>query len=643
MIKNNGKRNHYGYVVVLVAAAMQGCSSEATNSESNLALGATDPLPNSTVQSSEEAGSGNLIGNGISGSLLLPLVDGVPTATATPPQVLNSIENSAVPESVAALEAPKPPISIEPPAQATATTPISEIQSSAVVAPAPATQLSTTPTQQTTSLHSPIQELQFFPEPVDQTGFLNDRPSSIQCLEFPDNTIGFNDVDNDDWRSWVAPTKHHYSGATEHLSIVKSSNNKIAMRQQLVPNSKGSQTVSAGAYLSSTDTYRLTQSIYLEPGFDWGGKNEGGKLGFGFGGGTAPTGGKLQTDGFTARFMWRGNKDGTAHITIYSYAADRKQSLPYGDDHPLAGFNVPIGEWFDLAMEVTANSTTSRSDGSLRAWANGVQLLEMDGIQWQASGDKPAVQRLIYTTFYGGNDSSWSPDKTTYIRFTDVCWSPVLQHFEPLNPSLGSARNAAQFEATKDTEGTIFSDFVQNDNANLNYAALAGSPRAVIINGLAEIELLLPIQDYLIDWYIYNALDRLNDSLTESDWRDNYSVKKTSQTIVHLYEAVRDSLAGANVTNAPAFVQSQLMRTSTQLAQAAIDLATFEVNKAQATSLSPNCVDCLTVGLFAQQSQDELTAGQQLVTTAPLGAVEHALQARKAAVAAVNSAGNSAE
>jgi len=313
--------------------------------------------------------------------------------------------------------------------------------------------------------------------------------------------------------------------------------------------------------------------------------------------------------------MWRGNKDGTARMTIYSYAADRKQSLPYGDDHPLEGFNVPIGEWFDLAMEVTANSDISKSDGSLKAWANGTQLLEMEGIQWQASGDKPAVQRLMYTTFYGGNDSSWSPDKTTYIRFADVCWSPVLHNFEPLDPTLGSARNADQFLATKDSEGTIFSDFVQNDGAALN-----------------------SIRDSLIDWHTYNALDRLNDSLAGPDWIDNYSVKKSAQTITHLYEAVRDSLAGASAPNAPAFVQSQLTRTSTQLAQAAIDLAAVQVDIARTTPSSINCADCPIADLYAQQSQDELVFARQLVESAPLRAVEHAEQARKSAIAAITSA-----
>jgi len=301
---------------------------------------------------------------------------------------------------------------------------------------------------------------------------------------------------------------------------------------------------------------------------------------------------------------------------------------------------VPIGEWFDLAMEVTVNSSTGASDGSLRAWANGVQLLDMNGIQWQASGDKPAVQRLIYTTFYGGNDSSWSPDKTTYIRFADVCWSPVLDSFEPLEPTLGSAANAAQFEATKDAEGTIFSDFVQDDDANLDYAALADSPRAVIMNGLAEIELMLPIRDNLIDWHIYNSLDRISDSLAGPDWIDNYSVNRQAPTITHLYEAVRDALAAASVPNAAVFVQNQLKQTSTQLAQAALDLAMAQVDIAKVAASNPDCLDCQSAQRFVQQAEYELNAGRQLSEDAPLRAVEHAEQARKEAVKALNRSGN---
>ena len=600
---NDINRRHYWHVALFLAA-IQGCGSGATDTEPNPNLAAAIGSPNVDLQSSETAIEQQF--SSTNSGFTLPLVDGIPTATTAPRFDTNS-ESSATPTTVstAVLEAPKPPI-----IPVTAT---NEVEP----------------------------EPEAVPQQINQSGFLNDRPSSIQCLELPDNAISFSDVDNDDWRAWVAPTKHHFSSATEYLSIGRSSDGKNTLRQQLVPNNNGSQTVVAGAYLSSADTYRLTQSVYLEPGFDWGGTNEGGKLGFGFGGGSAPTGGKLQTDGFTVRFMWRGNNDGTAYMTIYSYAADRNQRLPYGDDHPLVGFNVPIGEWFDLAMEVTVNTSTSKSDGSLRAWANGSQLLALDGIQWQASGNKPAIQRLMYTTFYGGNDSSWSPDKTTYIRFADVCWSPVLDNFEPLDPTLGSARNAAQFMATKDAEGTIFSDFTQNDNANLNYAALADSPRAAIINSLAEVELLLPVRDNLIDWHIYNALDRMNDSLAGPDWVDNYSTNQQAQTITYLYEAVRDSLAGASAPNAPTIVHSQLTQASSKLAQAAIDLAKAQVDLARTKSSNPDCINCLAAQYFVQQANSELLAARQLMLTAPLEAIEYAEQARKTANEAITSTDNS--
>jgi len=85
-------------------------------------------------------------------------------------------------------------------------------------------------------------------------------------------------------------------------------------------------------------------------------------------------------------------------------------------------------------------------------------------------------------------------------------------------------------------------------------------------------------------------------------------------------------------------VQSQLARTSAQLAQAAIDLVTVQVEIARTTSSSINCENCPITDLFVQQAEGDLALGRQLVETAPLQAIEHAEQARKSAITAITSA-----
>ena len=640
MINKFKPGRNFGYLV-LSAAVLQACGGGSSDLVQEPALGAAQEVPYSTVDSANAnspiVAESILTGyaTSIPSPTLVPAVtneeaasegsiEPVEAAATTSVPVSNTLEQTepepepeptALPVEAAVAEAPKPPAENE--AEATVDT------------VAENTEVNVTNTAAAT------------PETAPTLAFANALPSSIQCLEFPQNDIGFGNVDNEDWRAWVAPTRHRYSGATEHLSISQSPEGLPTLRQQLVPNSKGSQTVAAGAYLTSADTYRLTQSVFLEPGFDWGGRNEGGKLGFGFGGGSAPSGGLLQTDGFTVRFMWRGNKDGTAHMVIYSYAADRNQSLPYGDDHPLEGFDVPIGEWFDLAMEITVNSDISKSDGSLKAWANGELALQMDNIQWQSSGDKPAVQGLIYTTFYGGADSSWSPDQTTYIRFADVCWSPVLDEFEPLLPELGSAVNAEQFRNTKEAEGTIFSDFTEAEQPLADFAEFADSPRAAIIKALSDIDLMLPAENELIDWHFYNSLDRLNESLVVADWSTNYAVNTDSTTITHIYEGVRDAQAASLVEDAPAYVRSQISEISTSLALAAADLAEEQIDitskaiKESGCQTQSDSPECLQIGFLMQQADAELISAIEQLQSAPLSSIEHAEQARKNAVAAV--------
>lgn len=258
-----------------------------------------------------------------------------------------------------------------------------------------------------------------------QTQTLSPGQSS-RCLAFPPNSY-----------PGIAPTPEQLSVALnvdtitfvenlQYLSIDASEHSMLGLSQRLVPSERGSTRSLIKAPLAKSNVYQLTQKVFLSPNFDWGGRNEGGKFGFGLAGGSAPTGGRVANDGFTARFMWRGNKDGTATPVVYSYSADRIQNLPYGDNLRLSEIKLPTGKWFEITLEVTTNSETWLSDGSVRAWFDGKPMLNINGIQWQSEGDEVVIDSITYASFYGGGDSSWSPENETYIRFADVCWSTPL-------------------------------------------------------------------------------------------------------------------------------------------------------------------------------------------------------------------------
>ena len=245
-----------------------------------------------------------------------------------------------------------------------------------------------------------------------------------QCLQLPDTPSSRGDIVDDDIERWINIKNWEFITNSVYLSTDFTADGHAYLQQKLQPTEKGSVRVVGRGELIAARTYSLTQSLYLKKGFDWGAQNEGGKLGFGLGGNTSPTGGDTRNDGFSARLMWRGNGDGSARLVVYAYTADRNQNLPYGDDYILKDFQVPVGEWFTVTLEVTANFTTKRTDGSIRAWVNDDLKLQRNGIHWQSEGPEPLVDRLLYATFHGGNDPTWSPDQAVYARFKSVCWQP---------------------------------------------------------------------------------------------------------------------------------------------------------------------------------------------------------------------------
>jgi len=95
VIDFNCWHRRYGCMAVLLATAIQGCGSGATDSELHPELEAATGSHHSTIS-----------------GLTLPLVAGIPTATTAPSQETGSIEMPATsaPVSNAMHEAPKPPV-----------------------------------------------------------------------------------------------------------------------------------------------------------------------------------------------------------------------------------------------------------------------------------------------------------------------------------------------------------------------------------------------------------------------------------------------------------------------------------------------------------------------------------------------------
>ncbi len=196
------------------------------------------------------------------------------------------------------------------------------------------------------------------------------------------------------------------------------------LRQRFVPGNNGSGTgtpvVQAVIELDPAKGYWFTQEVFLEPDtWAWGNsENQLGKLGLGFTGGTHSAGGTIDPAGFSSRIMWLHGDEASA----YTYNADR--GIRYGQQNP-TGYSIPVGQWVRMDMEVVANSDHNTADGQLRVWMNEQLVLEKTDMLWQSEGSDPTVDRLVYSTFYGGSGQQYAPDSVTYARFRHFYHGPA--------------------------------------------------------------------------------------------------------------------------------------------------------------------------------------------------------------------------
>lgn len=174
------------------------------------------------------------------------------------------------------------------------------------------------------------------------------------------------------------------------------------------------------ASLPPRDTYELEYRVRFGPDFDW---RKGGKLP-GLAGGTVPTGGKFDPDGFTARYMWRAN----GRLVVYLYwagqaSATKDKGRQYGIDLD-CGVTLERGRDYRLRQRVTLNAP-GQADGVLEVWVDDKPALKRTDLLFR---DTPAktwqIDRFLFSTFHGGNDPTWAPGHDCTVEFDDFVVKP---------------------------------------------------------------------------------------------------------------------------------------------------------------------------------------------------------------------------
>jgi hypothetical protein len=173
-----------------------------------------------------------------------------------------------------------------------------------------------------------------------------------------------------------------------------------------------------GSALASSTTLDLKYSLKLPSGYDWG---KAGKLPGLYGGEIGQESGGNHGDGWSTRYMWRGNSSAPDNGEVYLYTPTNSGPTGYGVD-------LGVGDWKWLAdgRWHTVEQLVNRSTGDVTVWLDGAEAASFAGAASGISGI--AFSGVFFSTFYGGHDTSWGPKTTTHSYFANFSLSTGLQH-----------------------------------------------------------------------------------------------------------------------------------------------------------------------------------------------------------------------
>ncbi|KAJ9116422.1 hypothetical protein QFC22_004864 [Naganishia vaughanmartiniae] len=170
----------------------------------------------------------------------------------------------------------------------------------------------------------------------------------------------------------------------------------------------------------------LTYSVYFPADYNF---VHGGKLAGLRGGDSGGCAGGEKTDGttcFSARLMWR--DDGAGEV--YAYLPEKINNIckqgnvicdpTYGISLGRGQFTFQRGAWNDLALYVQLNNPPSAKNGIIQLYHNGNKVIEFNNLVLRTSSSIPSVSGQMFSTFFGGSDTSWSTPTRQFTYYRDM-------------------------------------------------------------------------------------------------------------------------------------------------------------------------------------------------------------------------------
>lgn len=127
--------------------------------------------------------------------------------------------------------------------------------------------------------------------------------------------------------------------------------------------------------------------------------------------------------------MWHAEGE----ISAYLYTPN-KQSI-CGDNID-TGFRLQRGKWSTIELYLKVNDASRKGykeNGVLELTIDGHNLIEISNFVFREN-DEGAIDTLLWSNFFGGNDSTWKPHEDTFMDFDSILVTEIPS--DKLSPSL---------------------------------------------------------------------------------------------------------------------------------------------------------------------------------------------------------------
>ena len=169
------------------------------------------------------------------------------------------------------------------------------------------------------------------------------------------------------------------------------------------------------ARLALVPVLYLRYYLKFPAGFDFG---KGGKLPGLYGGPVGAESGGHHGAGFSTRYMWR-DHEVTGSVSGCSRSAPCAEVYLYSPQSS-HGYGQDLGgqwQWQGDGRWHMVEQRVDRTTGDITVWYDGSQVLSEPGVLGDSAGIPFAG--VMFSTFFGGHDTSWGPSQSEYAYFAD--------------------------------------------------------------------------------------------------------------------------------------------------------------------------------------------------------------------------------